>query len=116
MTSMVWWISRVVLLAVGITTTPVLGQELVGPPGNAQSRKNVPSESADQKKASQSAWQPAWHYGGFVDLGYSLNLNHLFRNRSTTPRVNELDINGGDGTDVSSNSDRSRAASVSVSS
>ena len=38
-----------------------------------------------------------WHYGGFVDLGYSLDFNfpanHLFRNRSTTPRVNELDLN-----------------------
>jgi hypothetical protein len=40
---------------------------------------------------------PGWHYGGFVDLGYSLNFNfpqnHLFRNRTTTPRVNELDLN-----------------------
>jgi hypothetical protein len=40
---------------------------------------------------------PTWHYGGFVDLGYSLNFNfptnHLWRNRSTTPRVNELDLN-----------------------
>ena len=38
-----------------------------------------------------------WHYGGFADVGYSLNFNfpenHLFRNRSTTPRVNELDLN-----------------------
>ena len=41
--------------------------------------------------------KPEWHYGGFVDLGYLLNFNfpenHLFRNRSTTPRVNELDLN-----------------------
>jgi hypothetical protein len=40
-----------------------------------------------------------WHYGGFVDLGYSLNFNfpanHQWRNRSTTPRVNELDLNMG---------------------
>jgi hypothetical protein len=40
-----------------------------------------------------------WHYGGFLDLGYSLDFNfpqnHLFRNRSTTPRVNELDLNMG---------------------
>ena len=40
---------------------------------------------------------PNWHYGGFVDLGYSLDFNfpenHLFRNRATTPRVNELDLN-----------------------
>ena len=41
--------------------------------------------------------KPLWHYGGFIDLGYSLDFNfpdnHLFRNRSTTPRVNELDLN-----------------------
>ncbi|WP_447975415.1 outer membrane beta-barrel protein [Nitrospira sp. Kam-Ns4a] len=40
-----------------------------------------------------------WHYGGFLDLGYSLDFNfprnHLFRDRSTTPRVNELDLNMG---------------------
>lgn len=40
-----------------------------------------------------------WHYGGFLDLGYSLDFNfpenHLFRNRTTTPRVNELDLNMG---------------------
>ena len=93
MTSRVWWISRVVLLAVGMTTTPVLGQDLIGPPDGVQSQQSATSESAEQGKTEQ---QP-WHYGGFVDLGYSLNFNfpenHLFRNRSTTPRVNELDIN-----------------------
>jgi hypothetical protein len=38
-----------------------------------------------------------WHYGGFVDLGYLLDVNfpqnHKWRGRSTTPRVNELDVN-----------------------
>lgn len=38
-----------------------------------------------------------WKYGGFFDLGYLLDFNHpsnhLFRNRGTTPRVNELDLN-----------------------
>jgi len=38
-----------------------------------------------------------WHYGGFIDLGYSLDFNfpanHVFRSRNTTPRVNELDLN-----------------------
>ena len=42
---------------------------------------------------------PLWHYGGFLDLGYSLNFNfpenHRWRSRSTTPRVNELDLNMG---------------------
>jgi hypothetical protein len=41
--------------------------------------------------------KPLWHYGGFADLGYSLDFNfpenHQFRSRGTTPRVNELDLN-----------------------
>ncbi len=46
--------------------------------------------------ASQQT-KPAWHYGGFADVGYLLDFdhpsNHLFRNRATTPRVDELDLN-----------------------
>lgn len=40
-----------------------------------------------------------WHYGAYLDLGYAVDFNfpenHLFRNRSTTPRVNELAPNMG---------------------
>jgi hypothetical protein len=43
------------------------------------------------------ALPPAWHAGAFVDLGYLRDFNkpenHLFRTRSTTPHVNELDLN-----------------------
>jgi hypothetical protein len=59
-----------------------------------------PLDEASQEPQSQSASQqakPDWHYGGFADLGYLLDFNHpsnhLFRNRGTTPRVNELDLN-----------------------
>jgi Putative beta-barrel porin-2, OmpL-like. bbp2 len=49
------------------------------------------SESAIAQNASD------WLYGGFVDIAYlnSFNdpANHLFRNRGTTPRVDEWDIN-----------------------
>ncbi len=35
-----------------------------------------------------------WHYGGLVDLSYAVNFNfpenHLWRSKTTTPRVNEL--------------------------
>src|SRR5204863_5660654 len=38
-----------------------------------------------------------WQYGGFVDVGYLNRFNdpsnHLFRNRGTTPRVDEWDVN-----------------------
>src|SRR5438132_3336535 len=40
---------------------------------------------------------PAWQYGGFLDAGhlhdFNAPSNHLFRNRGTTPRVDELDVN-----------------------
>lgn len=38
-----------------------------------------------------------WKYSGFVDFGYLLDFNHpanhLFRDRSTTFKVDELDLN-----------------------
>ncbi|HSA64488.1 MAG TPA: outer membrane beta-barrel protein [Nitrospira sp.] len=68
------WVTSVAMCSAWMITTPVLAEE-----------------------ASPNAQLPLWHYGGFVDLGYSLDFNfpenHLFRNRSTTPRVNELDLN-----------------------
>ena len=40
---------------------------------------------------------PEWQYGGFVDVADLADpdtpSNHLFRNRGTTPRVNEVDVN-----------------------
>jgi hypothetical protein len=82
------------MVIVSTMTTPVLAQDPVGPTeGEELHRKGEiggPSPATQQQP-------PDWHYGGFVDLGYSLNFNfpenHLFRNRSTTPRVNELDLN-----------------------
>jgi hypothetical protein len=55
--------------------------------------QNLPSPTP------QMAPKPEWDYGGFIDLGYSLDFNfpsnHLFRDRGTTPRVDELDLNMG---------------------
>jgi hypothetical protein len=51
----------------------------------------------DELREKTTPVVPLWHYGGFIDVGYSLDFNfpenHLFRDRSTTPRVNELDLN-----------------------
>src|SRR6267378_6595210 len=59
-----------------------------------------PLDETSQEPQSQAASpQPTseWHYGGFAELGYLLDFNHpsnhLFRNRGTTPRVDELDLN-----------------------
>jgi hypothetical protein len=55
---------------------------------------------ADQQPQTQPAGEQAktrWSYNGFVDVGYLLDFNHpsnhLFRSRSTTFRVDELDLN-----------------------
>ena len=54
-------------------------------------------EAQPQPKPEESSPQPLWLYGGFADLGYLLDFNfppnHLFRDRSTTFKVDELDLN-----------------------
>lgn len=64
------------------------------PGGSAQEEQHRKGERGHDPAKTE---MPLWHYGGFADLGYSLNFNfpenHLWRNRSTTPRVNELDLN-----------------------
>jgi hypothetical protein len=75
---------------------PAFGQE--APHGRIESEPHTgPVETTTSEPPRAERAKPLWHYGGFVDLGYSLDFNfpenHLFRNRSTTPRVNELDAN-----------------------
>ena len=82
-------------LCAGLTPVPASAAESSpGEPGNDQSGTGI-STLSQPEPATQE--KPLWHYGGFIDLGYSLDFNfpdnHLFRNRSTTPRVNELDLN-----------------------
>ena len=79
----------------GPDTRPSVGSgEFPGEPGNDQSVTGISTPSQPEPATQE---KPLWHYGGFIDLGYSLDFNfpdnHLFRNRSTTPRVNELDLN-----------------------
>jgi hypothetical protein len=70
---------------------PVHAQQPAGPVLEDRHRKAELGQEPARPGASP------WHYGGFADVGYSLNFNfpenHLFRNRGTTPRVNELDLN-----------------------
>ena len=82
-------------LCVGLTPVPASAAESSpGEPGNDQSVTGISTPSQPEPATQE---KPLWHYGGFIDLGYSLDFNfpdnHLFRNRSTTPRVNELDLN-----------------------
>jgi Putative beta-barrel porin-2, OmpL-like. bbp2 len=86
-----WWVTSVVVWTALMATTPVLAEE-PKPITQEQHSQNETGGSTEAKIES-----PNWHYGGFVDLGYSLDFNfpenHLFRDRSTTPKVNELNLN-----------------------
>ncbi|WP_447978762.1 hypothetical protein [Candidatus Nitrospira bockiana] len=53
-------------------------------------------EAAPAIAAEEAPADGLWRYGAFTDLAYTLDFNfpqnHRFRNRSTTPRVNELNL------------------------
>jgi putative OmpL-like beta-barrel porin-2 len=55
------------------------------------------AEAKSEAKPDDQPPKPLWQYGAFADLGYLLDFNyppnHLFRDRSTTFKVNELDLN-----------------------
>lgn len=77
----------------------------LNPPGlladDKEARKDVlqetQSQSADQSSTAAASTQSLWKYNGFVDAGYLLDFNHpashLFRDRGTTFKVDELDLN-----------------------
>jgi len=54
-------------------------------------------QSAGQTPTPEQAPKTPWKYNGFLDAGYLLDFNHpanhLFRDRGTTFRVDELDLN-----------------------
>ncbi len=66
-------------------------------PGIAAGQQ-TPSQESQAQAAAQAPAPPApvWQYGAFADLGYLGDFNdpanHLFRDRSTTFKVNELDL------------------------
>ena len=53
--------------------------------------------AAAQEASQAQTPTPAWQFGAFLDTGYAKDFNapanRLFRNRGTTPRVDELDVN-----------------------
>jgi hypothetical protein len=106
MMAMVWWAVGIPLFACTMMNSAVLADESI-PLTEGEAR-------ATEKPMSLSRLfsYHQWHYGGFVDLGYSLDFNfpdnHRFRNRGTTPRVNEVVLNMGGVYIKKAASDRSR--------
>lgn len=89
--ALVVWLGTLTVLLLWLGASAA-AEEAGSPAQQAELRADGVAE-AEARKAEATRWR----YGGFIDLGYSLNFNfpanHLWRNRSTTPRVNELDLN-----------------------
>jgi Putative beta-barrel porin-2, OmpL-like. bbp2 len=69
-------------------------------PASSKVSSAAPDATTSFQQESDAASPPAaakWQYNGFVDVGYLLDFNHpanhLFRDRSTTFKVDELDLN-----------------------
>lgn len=64
---------------------------------NDATQANQAPADNQSSTAGESAPNSLWNYSGFVDFGYLLDFNHpanhLFRDRSTTFKVDELDLN-----------------------
>src|SRR6185295_10009958 len=94
-----WWIAclSMILWFLALGVPQILAEE----PGKIEEQRKGAVEPPATEEPRVDTSKAKWHYGGFLDLGYSLDFNfpenHLFRNRSTTPRVNELDLNMGAG-------------------
>jgi len=59
--------------------------------------QDVPKPETLAQQSQVSDTPPTWQCGAFLDVGYLRSstepANHLFRNRGTTPRVDEWDVN-----------------------
>ena len=64
---------------------------------STKSQTPASDEAAQTPSAPTQSTEPAWHYGGFVDVGYLLDFNHpenrVFRSRGTTWHVDRPQIN-----------------------
>ncbi len=81
------WLSNVIGLLFSVLAATALADE---------TPTLTPGADTQPPQENTNKWAN-WHYGGFIDLGYLLDFNfpdnHLFRGRSTSPRVNQLDLN-----------------------
>jgi hypothetical protein len=70
-------------------------QRSASAPVRAQEQQPAPKTSSQQPQTEPP--KPQWQLGGFFDLGYLKDFNspsnHLFRNRGTTPLVDEPNVN-----------------------
>ena len=59
--------------------------------------QETPAQTAEPSPTTEQPAKSPWKYNGFLDAGYLLDFNHpanhLFRDRGTTFRVGEVDVN-----------------------
>src|SRR5467141_5426286 len=81
-----WWITSASII--------VFADE---PASNATNAASEATSVLQEPDAASPSPKAKWQFNGFVDAGYLLDFNHpanhLFRDRSTAFKVNELDLN-----------------------
>src|SRR6185295_7314783 len=81
------------LFAVSLTALPVASAQTP----DRSTRNPTPSDASAQSVPPPAQAPIEWQYGGFIDVGRLFSStspsNHVFRNRGTTPRVDEWDLN-----------------------
>src|SRR5215470_8114828 len=87
---------RLIAVTFCVTATP-LGLFADDNEAMRDTPQETQSQAAEQSSTPAEAPKSLWKYNGFLDFGYLLDFNHpanhLFRDRGTTFRVDELDLN-----------------------
>src|SRR5437879_1147582 len=84
----------IVVVLTFATSTPVIAQQSPGDSGSGCANTDGMTLQEPQTNAESQPPKSKWEYSGFVDGAYSLDFNHpanhLFRNRGTVFKVDEL--------------------------
>src|SRR5215472_12910180 len=87
---------RLIAVTFCVTATP-LGLFADDNEAMRDTPQETQSQATEQSSTPAEAPKSLWKYNGFLDFGYLLDFNHpanhLFRDRGTTFKVNDLDLN-----------------------
>jgi len=90
-------LSVAVLVLAAAVRSPMFADEPTISDAGSQAPENSGQATQNSPEATSSPAQAKWAFNGFVDAAYLLDFNHpanhLFRNRSTAFKVDELDLN-----------------------
>jgi hypothetical protein len=88
----------VVVMVISVLSSVAAPAVVCAQTSDGSTQSPPPAFDAVAQSGPPSAQSPiAWQYGAFIDVGRLFSstspANHLFRNRGTTPRVDEWDVN-----------------------